>query len=190
MSKMLAIIDFQKDFVDGKLGFEGAEKLDAGIAAKIREYDEKGDFIIETKDTHTEEYLRTREGKHLPVEHCLYGTKGWEIYGETGKLLRELEEMQSTRYRQIRKATFPVHPYAMVDMLDWIVMNGINLNEISEIEFVGLVSNICVISNICVFQGAFPNAQIVVDPKLIASHDPKAHEAVLEVMRGLQVRFI
>ena len=62
--------------------------------------------------------------------------------------------------------------------------------EIEEIEFVGLVSNICVISNICVFQGAFPNAQIVVDPHLIASFDAKAHTSVLEVMRGLQVNLI
>lgn len=189
--KMLVIVDYQNDFVcQNSLGFEGAEKLDAGIAAKIREYDENGDFIIETKDTHTENYMRTREGNHLPVMHCVEGTDGWETYGETGKLLKELDERQSCRYRKIRKETFPVHPYQMVDMMDWIVMNKIRLDEIEEIEFVGLVSNICVISNICVFQGAFPNAQIVVDPKLIASHDPKAHEAVLEVMKGLQVEFI
>jgi nicotinamidase-related amidase len=187
---MLVIVDFQHDFIDGMLGFEGAEKLDAGIAAKIREYDEKGDFIIETKDTHTEEYLSTREGKHLPVEHCLYGTKGWGTYGETGELLRELKERQSTRYREIHKETFPVHPFDMVDMLDWIVMNEIRLDEIEEIEFVGLVSNICVISNICVFQGAFPNAQIVVDPDLTASFNPELHDAVLKVMQGLQVELV
>ena len=62
--------------------------------------------------------------------------------------------------------------------------------SVEQIEFVGLVSNICVISNVCVFQGAFPNAQIVVDPGLIASHDPQAHEAVLTVLRGLQVEFL
>ena len=188
--KMLVIVDFQHDFIDGKLGFEGAEKLDAGIAAKIREYDENYDFIIETKDTHTENYRRTREGKHLPVEHCIEGAEGWETYGETGELLKEIEEREGFRYRKIRKATFPVHPFAMIDMMDWIVMNEIRLDEIEEIEFVGLVSNICVISNICVFQGAFPNAQILVDPNLIASFNPKAHEAVLEVMQGLQVQFI
>lgn len=190
MCKMLVVIDYQKDFVNMALGFEGAEKLDAGIAAKIREYDEKGDFIIETKDTHNEKYLRTREGKHLPVEHCLYGTEGWETYGETGKLLRDLKERQSTIYREIQKATFPVHPFDMVDMLDWIVMNEVRLDEIEEIEFVGLVSNICVISNICVFQGAFPNAQIVVDPDLTASFNHELHDAVLKVMQGLQVELV
>ena len=188
--KMLVVVDYQKDFVDGALGFEGAEKLDAGIAAKIREYDERGDFIIETRDTHHENYMKTREGKNLPVMHCIEGTDGWETYGETGEVLKELENRQSFRYRRIHKKTFPVHPYDMVDMMDWIRMNEIRLDEIDEIEFVGLVSNICVISNICVFQGAFPNAQIFVDEDLIASFNPKAHEAVLEVMLGLQVNLI
>jgi nicotinamidase-related amidase len=187
--KMLVIVDYQNDFVNKSvLGFEGAEKLDPGIAAKIREYHANGDLVIQTMDSHEPNYMNTREGKHLPVVHCVYGTPGWETYGETGKAIKEIED--SVQFRRMGKATFPMHPYAMVDMLDWIVMNGIHLDEITEIEFVGLVSNICVISNICVFQGAFPNAQIVVNPKLTASHDPKAHEAVLEVMKGLQVELV
>ena len=187
--KMLVIVDYQNDFVNTQvLGFKGAEKLDAGIAAKIREYHNRGDFVIQTMDSHEDNYMNTREGKHLPVMHCIYGTPGWETYGETGKVVKEIEE--KLRFRRMGKATFPMHPYAMVDMLDWIVMNDVRLDEIEEIEFVGLVSNICVISNMCVFQGAFPNAQIVVDPNLIASFAPDTHEAVLKVMRGLQVNFI
>ena len=34
----LFVIDYQNDFVDGALGFPGAEKLDAAIAARIRDY--------------------------------------------------------------------------------------------------------------------------------------------------------
>ena len=190
MCKILVVVDFQNDFVSQKLGFAGAEKLDAGIAAKIRECDEKGDFIIETRDTHNENYLRTREGKHLPVEHCLYGTEGWDTYGETGELLKEIEERQGFRYRRINKVTFGCSPSDMIDMMDWIRMNEVKLEDVEEIEFVGLVSNICVISNICVFQGAFPNAQIWADKALIASFDAKAHAAVLEVMASLQVNLI
>ena len=188
MKKMLVVIDYQKDFVDGALGFPGAEKMDEAIAAKIRKYYDNDDLIIQTMDSHEDNYMETREGKHLPVKHCIYGTPGWETYGKTGEIIDEIE--YSIQFRRMGKATFPMHPYAMVDMLDWIVMNGINLNEIEEIEFVGLVSNICVISNICVFQGAFPNAQIIINPELTASHDPAAHEAVLTVMKGLQVKFI
>lgn len=181
--KLLVVVDYQNDFVDGTLGFPGAEMLDAGIAAKIRLYSQCGDYIVQTMDTHQADYLTTREGKHLPVKHCIAGSDGWETYGETAKTIAEVKN--SPRFRRVNKATFGVHPQDMMDLLAWI-----GDNEISQIEFVGLVSNICVISNICVFQGAFPLAQAVVSPNLIASHDPNAHEAVLEVMRGLQVELL
>lgn len=181
--KLLVVVDYQKDFVDGALGFPGAEMLDAGIAAKIRDYSQCGDYIVQTMDTHQADYLTTREGKHLPVEHCMAQTDGWLTYGETANAIAEVEN--SPRFRRIDKATFGVHPRDMMDLLAWI-----GDNEITQIEFVGLVSNICVISNLCVFQGAFPLAQAVVSPHLIASHDPKAHDAVLEVMRGLQVELL
>lgn len=181
--KLLVVVDYQKDFVDGTLGFPGAEGLDAGIAAKIRDYSRRGDYIVQTMDTHQADYLTTREGKHLPVMHCIAGTDGWETYGRTAEAIAELAG--NPRFRRIPKATFPLHPRDMLDLMDWI-----GNHAITEIEFAGLVSHICVISNICVFQGAYPNAQILVDPNLIASYDPKAHAAVLEVMRTLQVQLI
>ena len=181
--KLLVVVDYQKDFVDGALGFPGAETLDAGIAAKIRAYSQSGHYIVQTMDTHCADYLTTREGKHLPVPHCIAETDGWETYGQTAGAITEVEN--SPRFRRINKATFGVHPKDMTELLNWI-----GDDEITEIEFVGLVSNICVISNVCVFQGAFPLAQILVASDLIASFDPKAHEAVLEVMRGLQVELL
>ena len=33
--KLLVVVDYQKDFVDGTLGFEGAEKLDEKIEIEI-----------------------------------------------------------------------------------------------------------------------------------------------------------
>lgn len=186
--KLLVVVDYQQDFVSGSLSFTGAEKMDTEIARKVREYIANGHLVVQTMDTHHSDYLHTREGKHLPVMHCEYGTPGWETYGETGKVVKEIED--SVQFYRINKESFGVHPFRMVDMLDWLALNEIDHCNVSEIEFVGLVSNICVISNMCVFQGAFPNAQIIVDPNLIASHDQKAHEAVLEVMKGLQVEFI
>ena len=37
MRKYLFVIDYQNDFVDGALGFPGAEKLDGPIVARINE---------------------------------------------------------------------------------------------------------------------------------------------------------
>ena len=127
MKKMLVVVDYQYDFIKGSLGFPGADKMDTAIAAKIRKYHENGDLVIQTMDSHEDNYLTTQEGRHLPVVHCIYGTPGWETYGETGVAIKEIEE--SLQFRRMGKATFPMHPYAMVDMLDWIVMNGINLRD-------------------------------------------------------------
>lgn len=63
MNKLLVVVDYQKDFVDGALGFKKAETLEEGIYKKIKEYLENGDKVVFTYDTHYENYLETREGK-------------------------------------------------------------------------------------------------------------------------------
>lgn len=89
MKRGLFVIDYQNDFVDGALGFQGAELLDEKIASKVRSYGQGNVWF--TRDTHFENYLETREGKNLPVVHCIRGTKGWEVYGETAKALEEVQ---------------------------------------------------------------------------------------------------
>ena len=81
MNRYLFVIDYQNDFVDGALGFPGAELLDSKIAAKVRSYG--AGKVLFTRDTHFENYLSTREGKNLPIVHCIQGTPGWEVYGNT-----------------------------------------------------------------------------------------------------------
>ena len=71
MKELLVVIDYQNDFVNGALGFEGAEKLDGPIVEKIWEYRSRGADVIFTRDTHRENYLETQEGRRLPVVHCL-----------------------------------------------------------------------------------------------------------------------
>ena len=38
MKKCLIVVDYQVDFVNGTLGFDGAERLENTIARKISEY--------------------------------------------------------------------------------------------------------------------------------------------------------
>ena len=69
--KALVVVDYQKDFVDGALGFPGAEKLEPVILDKIADCRRNGGQVIFTLDTHGEDYLSTAEGKKLPVIHCV-----------------------------------------------------------------------------------------------------------------------
>ena len=186
--KMLVVIDYQKDFVNGKLGFDGAENLDSKIAQKIRQYEINGGIIVRTMDTHFKNYLETREGKNLPIEHCLFRTDGWEMYGATGKAWDEISERMATY--SLDKRSFGVDPSLMIELIGYLRMSGIEVADIETIEFVGLVSNICVLSNVVVFQSAFPNATMVVNPMLTDSFDKELHEATMKVLGGLQVKFI
>ena len=74
--KALVVVDYQVDFVDGALGFPGAEKLEQIILDKIANCRSTGGQVIFTLDTHGEDYLATQEGKRLPVPHCIRGTWG------------------------------------------------------------------------------------------------------------------
>ena len=82
MYKVLVVVDMQKDFIDGALGFDGAEKIIPGIAGKIKEFEEAGDKIVYTLDTHFDNYMQTQEGKNLPVPHCIKGSEGHGLCDE------------------------------------------------------------------------------------------------------------
>ena len=79
--KALVVVDYQVDFVNGALGFAGAEALDGIIVDKIRQTRRDNGAVIFTLDTHNSRYLKTAEGRKLPVPHCIAGTKGHELYG-------------------------------------------------------------------------------------------------------------
>ena len=175
MARYLFVIDYQNDFVDGALGFSGAEKLDEKIAAKILSYG-KGRVLF-TRDTHFENYLSTREGRNLPIPHCIRGTHGWQVYGSTAEALEVVEA------KAIDKLVFGI------DVTDPAIA-AVLPETAEEIELVGLVSNICVVSNACVLQSRYPEATIIVDAACTDSFDKALHEKVLDVLQGLQVKVI
>ena len=100
MQRYLFVIDYQNDFVDGALGFPGAEKLDAAIAAKVRAYG-KG-HVLFTRDTHFENYLSTREGRNLPVEHCIKGTPGWQLNPKIEAALKDAVRVEKPTFGSVR----------------------------------------------------------------------------------------
>ncbi len=175
MNRYLFVIDYQKDFVDGALGFPGAERLDGPIAEKVRSYGPG--HVLFTRDTHFENYMETREGRNLPVPHCIKGSDGWQVYGETAKALAEVGAPGIDKLVFGMDVTDPATAAVLPETAD-------------EIELVGLVSNICVVSNAVVLQSKYPEATIVVDAACTDSFDKALHEKVLDVLAGFQVQVI
>lgn len=170
---ILIVVDYQNDFVNGSLGFSGAEKLDEKIAEKIKTFHQNGDIVIFTMDTHFENYFETQEGRKLPVKHCIKGTNGWELFGQT-KLSKENSDVV------FEKNTFPSLELGKF-------LEG---KHAEKVELVGLVSNICVISNAVIVKSAIPEAEIFVDATLTDSNDKLMHEKCLDVMGSFQINVI
>lgn len=171
--KALVIVDYQNDFIWGALGFEGAEQLAPLIVEKISLARENGDRVIFTLDTHGEDYLESAEGRKLPVPHCIKGTTGHELYGEVAKRMREEDVV-------IEKPTF-----GSPQLAEYLKKEGFD-----EVEFCGLVTDICVVSNVILAKAALPESRIVVDSKATATADIEKYRAALEVMKSVQADVI
>lgn len=102
MKKLLVVVDMQNDFIDGVLGSPEAQAIVPKVIEKIKAAD--FDLIVLTQDTHHIDYLKTEEGKHLPIKHCLYKTKGWEIHKDISNLISSYLSHDNVFY--IEKETF------------------------------------------------------------------------------------
>ena len=79
MARILIVIDMQKDFIDGSLGTPEAVQIVKPVKELVNGWDGR---VLFTRDTHTEEYLDTQEGRKLPVPHCIRGSAGWQLEQE------------------------------------------------------------------------------------------------------------
>ena len=184
--KVLVIVDMQTDFISGSLGTPEAQAIVPNVVEKLRNHKNTDTVVLFTKDTHYKDYLATPEGEKLPVEHCIEGTEGWAIdrtihneFKSGGYATYSAGDIVNGR---IIKPTFG--SYDLIDVLCDI--DAQTKEGISEIEFCGLVTNICLVSNVLMTKAAFPNMPIVVDSSCCAGTTVEAHKAALLVMENCQ----
>ena len=171
------VVDYQNDFVNGTLGFKRAEEIDPIIANRLEDAIINGHIIVETKDTHSDDYLDTQEGKKLPIEHTKRGTYGHRTYGKTGEILSNYTNI-------IEKNTFGSLKLAQL-LIDMDTEARRNNDRIHKVYLHGLLSDKCVISNAVMAKSALPEAEVIVDNLTCASNDPKLHEEALDIMESL-----
>ena len=187
--KILLIIDAQNDFIDGSLRNEEAIKTVPYIVEKIKAFD--GDEIIATLDTHFDDYLKTKEGKNLPVPHCIYQTDGIKL----NKQIEDAINNTNIKHTYINKNTFGsilTYPRSYNESLPERIIRifkeaHLNNGEF-EIEMCGFCTDICVISNALILKAYFPEiANITVDAKGCAGLTVEKHNAALDVMESCQI---
>ena len=171
MKKVLVVVDMQNDFVDGALGTKEAEGIVDYVASKIKNFN--GNIFV-TLDTHGRDYLETAEGKKLPVPHCIKMTQGWLLHEKV------FEALSGKAYTLIEKKTFGAKKLIKE-------LSKCSDNDDLEIEFVGLCTDICVVSNALLVKAYFPEARIGVDAAGCAGVTPQSHRAALETMKMCQI---
>ncbi len=171
MKKLLVVVDMQIDFISGSLGTKEAEAIVPAVVERISSFD--GD-VVYTRDTHTEQYLDTAEGKKLPVIHCIKDTQGWQIHPEvwsagSGKTVAIID-----------KPTFGSMELG----------NFAEAGQYDSIELIGLCTDICVISNALCLKARLWETPITVRKDCCAGVTPGSHDNALAAMTMCQINIL
>ena len=168
--KLLVVVDMQGDFIGGALGTEQARAILPAVRRRVARARAEGERIVFTRDTHGEEYLATNEGKNLPVPHCLRGSAGWQI---------------AEGLCAAGDTVFDKPAFGSVALGEYAAAEGF-----SQIELIGVCTDICVISNALLLKAFLPEAEISVRADCCAGVTPESHERALGAMAACQVKII
>lgn len=195
--KVVVVVDMQKDFIDGALGTPEAQKIVPLVAETIHQLADPNTAIIFTKDTHTDNYMNTLEGKNLPVPHCIEGTGGCGIVNEVfdAWLQHAIGEnhymsgydaypLYDENPIRIKKPTF-----GSVELQN-ILYDMNDRFEIEEITLMGVCTGICVLSNAILCKATLPEVPVNVVADCCACVTPESHKTALEAMKLCQINII
>ncbi|MDO5061730.1 MAG: isochorismatase family cysteine hydrolase [Peptostreptococcaceae bacterium] len=169
--QVLVVVDMQNDFIDGVLGTHEAQEIVDRVRKKIEGFEGK---IIFTRDTHDEDYLNTQEGKNLPVIHCMNGSKGHAI-----------ESSLPTKYHQIIDKRSFGSPELVKEL-----MKLDRQEKIESITFIGICTDICVISNVIATKVFLPEIPLIVDSSCCAGVTKESHQTALDAMKMCQIKIV
>ena len=168
--KLLVVVDMQEDFIGGALGTKEAQAVLPRIRERIAAARKDGYAVVFTRDTHAQNYLSTREGKNLPVPHCIAGSTGWQL----------AEGLAQAGDKIFDKPTF-----GSTALAEYAAAEGF-----AQIELVGVCTDICVISNALLLKAFLPEAEISVRADCCAGVTPESHARALDAMAACQVEIL
>ena len=157
--KLLIVVDYQNDFVSGSLGCPQAVAIEDALAAKIAAYRALGE---EGQIIFT---MDTHEKNYLETQE--------------GQNLPIAHCIRNT------DLVFSKPTFGSLELADYLRNRGC---EYESVELAGVVTNICVISNMVITKAAMPEVPILIDAACVASNDDALDEAALKVMESMHVK--
>lgn len=162
--KLIVVVDMQKEFLNWQ-----PKEIQESLVQDIIKYlnDNEGALIIFTQDSHLKDvYKDYFEFKTYPL-HCEAFTENWKI----DPRLEEIEHID------IIKDT-----YSAENGDYWDACDG---KEITEIEIVGLTTNICVLANAITLNASFPKASIIIIKDLTYGTSEEERQAAFTCMKSM-----
>ena len=138
-------------------GTLGTPEAQAIVPKVVKKIEAFDGEVLWTQDTHSDDYLETQEGRLLPVKHCISASNGWQIHSS------------------VKAAIQSKHPA------------DDQLNGFEKKTFVGLCTDICVISNALLLKAFMPEVKITVDASCCAGVTPESHKTALSAMKMCQI---
>lgn len=172
LKRAAIVVDAQNDFITGVLGTKEAVEAIPFIKNFLSSFYGNENKIFYTRDSHDTNYLNTQEGRKLPIEHCILGSKGWTIADDAS-----FPESDQVKY--LNKDQFSYN--------DW---ESEHLDEYYEIFIMGFCTDICVIANALTIKALYPELPITVVSNCCAGTTPEKHKAALNVMKSCQINVI
>ncbi len=179
MKRLLIVVDFQKDFVEGFCTPEQADEIDGCIAEKICAYRDNGDKIIFILDTRETAYLNMQDSHVRPMPHTLEGI-GNGLYGRVAQLRDEIDEVYF-------KASFGSSDLFVRLMKAQKVAASMGVLPFASIEVAGLSATRCLLSNVVIARTACPEVPVVVDARCTAARDAVSMRKALDILEELRV---
>ena len=165
---MLFVIDMQNDFVDnekGILAVPNAAKIVPKIIEEIHRQEEKGEPIYYTINQHD------LENDHRSDEEKKWGMA---LFGPLKAALKE--------HKGINKKFHAISPEDAEKL-----RNMYEDDPDRVIDFVGVETNVCVLSNAIMLHNSFPLATIRVLEDLCIGTTEELHKETLDVMKSLKI---
>lgn len=193
--RILICVDPQKDFIDQCLGNADVQSVVPNIVNHIDKKGAKYDFIITTQDYHHDEtYLKTQEGKKLPIKHCIAGTEGVKFNDDIKDAICRWCMRPDKDYTFWYNVTKPAFGSLELPVVIENIMKQEGAKN-AEIVVCGFDTDICVIAcTLCVQAGLGNNmehnAHITVDASCCAGTSVAKHNAALDVLESCLITVI
>ena len=174
--RVLVVVDYQVDFVDGGVfGTSGpAVAIAEALCQKIEAYQDRGDVVIYTMDTHPADlYDLTREATVNPP-HCDPDTLGWQVYGRARELLTPQRGAV-----MVKKGTYGSFEVARI--IEGLRSQG---TAVESIELAGVSTTCRVLHNAVILYNAFPELPLIMDERTTASYTDERTAEQLEELEA------